>query len=254
MIKIISIIIVLVLTSYKVYSLEINRESYSMSIGLALNNSWNKNNFKQLSEIKNCCPSIFNESFSKNILGEVGFRKFLNNNFAYFVNLGFVNYNDNFESIEYKITVDGRSKIKHSMDLNMFNLQNRIGLSNRFNKMGIAYGIINEFTISKKYNQFEELLEPLGATFENDQKKRNVYVGKVATYLNNYNYGLFGQIWYELYFDDSKIESVSTYLEFNTILDYYQGNKEFKKYNIIIGIQIRWIKWKDYDTPLNPIN
>ena len=109
-------------------------------------------------------------------------------------------------------------------------------------------------TISKKYNQFEELLEPLGATFENDQKKRNVYVGKVATYLNNYNYGLFGQIWYELYFDDSKIESVSTYLEFNTILDYYQGNKEFKKYNIIIGIQIRWIKWKDYDTPLNPIN
>lgn len=253
--KIIKIILTaILLCSYISEAQVMNSENNSISFGLALNNSWNKINFKQLSEIENCCPDIFDNSSSQNILGEVSFRKFIFNDFAYFVNLGFINYSDKFTSTESKITEDDFAKIRHTMELNFFNIQNRIGLSNKFNHLGIAYGLINEFVISKKYDQKEELIEPKGATFENDLTVRNVYKNKDASYINNYNLGVFGQVWYEFYFDEYHLRAISPYIEFNYFLTDYHKYNDFKKMNLVVGIQFRLIYKKDNDTPLSPID
>lgn len=240
--------------SFNLFSQDINSENYSVSIGLGGNISSSKVSFSEIGESKNCCPNLFENSYSNNFIGEISYRKFFTKDLAFFINFGLINYNDNFNSYETQIVRDELAKIKHSINLIMFRLQNRLGLSHKFENIGISYGILSEFNLIKKYDQKEELIEPLGATFENDLRIRNVSNNLDATYIKDYAFSFFSQFWYEFYLSRYHLEAISPYIELNySISDIHEYDK-FKKINLIFGFQIRFISIKDYDTPLTPSN
>lgn len=227
-------------------------EKFSFSVSSSLIFSNNITNFKQLSQIENCCPETFTNSTSTNNNLEIGYRQFLNKKHAIFFTLGAVNYNDKFSNFEQKITKDGLSTIKHNIELNMFNLQNKIGLSNKINNLNLSYGIINELILIKNFNQSENLIIPQGATFENNLRTRNTLQNQKAEYINNINFGIFAQIWYQIYLNNTKTKSIAPYFEFNYIFSDYHQFGQFKKLNYQIGLQYRFIKIKGLDTPLSP--
>jgi len=227
-------------------------EKSSFSIGSSIIFTNNITNFKQLNQFETCCPESFINSNSINYNFEIAYRYFYNRKYAFILNLGIVNYNDSFEEFEQQITRDGIATVRHNMDLHLLNFQTRVGLSNKFNKLNIAYGVIHELIMNTNFNQSENLILPLGATFENNQRRRNVHLNQNADYLNLFNFGIFGQIWYEIYLNNYKSRALVPYFEFNYIFSDYHSFGQFKKINYQFGFQYRFINLKGLDTPLLP--
>lgn len=247
-----TIFILIISTSYLIAKDKYLLEKSSFGIYLSNINTFNQVNFLELSEIKSCCPDKFSNNYSNNFNIGVNYRNFYNYGFAYFLDLSLINYQENFSSVEKRNTIDGIADVKHSLDLNMYNLQTRFGFSNLYKNLSFSYGVISEFALSKKFNQKEEMISPLGATFENDERVRNIFKNENAEYINIFNYGVFTQIWYNYHINNKRTKSISPFIEANYFISNYHKNGTFRKFNIHFGISFRWINLRELESPITP--
>lgn len=245
-------IFLLIISSYNSTYTQESKELRSYGLNSSFLVSNNNANFKSFGEIESCCDRNYSNISSNNFGLGIYYKDDLYKKIKYYVELGYVNFNEKYVNKDFILTKDGNAEINFVEDINSNVFQNLIGIGYDYKNFNFAIAFLTEINFNSNFDIYETLVYPINSTFENGSRFRNRIENLEPTYLRNWNFGISLLSKYHVFLNNRKTKSISPFIRFDFMLTNYHTMGELYKYNFLIGLSYNLFDYKKLDTPIEP--
>lgn len=213
--------------------------------------------FKELNEVKNCCPSFSNANGNGISLGLFYSEKlFSRYNWSLGLSLqqsnGIFLDSETLPSFNFETNDIKNAEIKYSLQSESIILGLNPNIFFNYNDFNISFGLNFNFQLLSQFSYYSNLNTLPGYTFANNEIKRNNITGNI----NNINLILLEPVFsisYDIPLNNTFTYSISPEIKVSYLLNNVISDNKWKYFSIYFGFSFKKLRFDKYDTPLRPL-